>query len=124
MVQETYPGGSQSIQSRVYDRLERLTRLGRLELGNEHRDLHSVRYSDRSKGESVEIDEEGSQLDCLDMSLQRGLWRLEGLKDLRVLGVVGMATRIGPKEKQWIKENWPKIERLDLNGDDDVVYLK
>lgn len=79
---------------------------------------------DRSEEDSAEIIDEGCQFDCLDVSLQSGLWRLEELKQLRVLGVVRMATRIGPEEKRWMKENWPKIEHLDLNGLGDVVYMK
>lgn len=35
-----------------------------------------------------------------------------GLKELRVLGVVGMT------------KNWYKVERSDLNGDSDVVLSK
>ncbi|KAG0312061.1 hypothetical protein BGZ97_011466 [Linnemannia gamsii] len=126
VLEEVYHGQSQDIQSRVYDRLARLTRLENLELGNEDRDLKSeIFYDDYCEG-----DERFQQYECLSMTLESGLWRLEGLKDLRVLSVVRMEERIGDDEKQWMKQHWPKIERIcrtrsvSWRGDDGVVHMK
>lgn len=51
VVEETYPGQSRDIQSRVYGRLARLTRLERLELGHEDRNLTDAnrKYQDTSE---------------------------------------------------------------------------
>jgi hypothetical protein len=43
------------------------------------------------------------------MSLESGLEKLSGLKSLEELSVVGLATKIGDKEIQWMAENWPKL---------------
>ncbi|KAF9123570.1 hypothetical protein BG015_005290, partial [Linnemannia schmuckeri] len=124
VLKEFYLGQSQEIQGQVHDRLARLIRLERRELGNEDRMLGCETRDRWDSEEEVAFDDEDFQLDCLVMSLQSGLGKLKGLKELRVLGVVRMATRIGPEEQQWMKEKWPKIEHLNLGGDGDVVYLK
>ncbi|KAF9152105.1 hypothetical protein BG015_005764 [Linnemannia schmuckeri] len=128
VIQETYPGQSLDIQGRVYDRLARLTRLERLGLGNEDRDLNNdIRHNFPRQEEQEEIDElddDYQQYDCLGLSLQSGLWELKGLKELKVLSVARMTTRIGPEEKRWIRLNWLRIERLELGGHKDVEYLE
>ncbi|KAF9547308.1 hypothetical protein EC957_008657 [Mortierella hygrophila] len=85
---EDYVGQGQDIGRRVYERLARFTRLERLELGHEDRDVY---YAGRKiRG----LDDIGRQYTCLEMSLKSGLQMLEGLKQLRVLSVVRMATLI------------------------------
>ncbi|KAK3811088.1 MAG: hypothetical protein J3Q66DRAFT_390972 [Benniella sp.] len=88
VLEESYPGQGREIQSQVYGRLGRLTNLEALKLG----DL-------------VHIYEH----ECLEMSLESGLEKLSGLKSLKELNVVGLATKIGDKEIQWMTENWPKL---------------
>ncbi|KAK3811129.1 MAG: hypothetical protein J3Q66DRAFT_351100 [Benniella sp.] len=88
VIEETYPGQGRELQSRVYDRLARLTNLETLWLGDDHR---------------------GGGDQSLEMSLQSGLDKLSGLKNLKELNVHGMRTKIGAKEIPWIKVNWPKI---------------
>ncbi|KAG9068299.1 hypothetical protein KI688_010565 [Linnemannia hyalina] len=90
---EDYVGQGQDIGRRVYERLARFTRLERLELGHEDRDVY---YPSRKiRG----LDDIGHQYTCLEMSLKSGLRILEGLKQLRVLSVVRMATLIGVEER-------------------------
>lgn len=113
LLQEAHSGQSREILHRVYERLGRLTRLERLELGQEDR---SVFDEDRSYDDPAEVetlDDEGQQYDCLDMNIRSGLRMLKGLKQLRVLSVVRMATLIGVKEVQWMVKSWPKLKQLD-----------
>ncbi|KAF9294954.1 hypothetical protein BGZ88_003059 [Linnemannia elongata] len=115
---EAYPGQSLDLQGQVYERLARLKRLERLELGHEDRYLdHNVRYNWRKK-DRKDFDDMGYQCACLEMSLKSGLRRLEGLKGLRVLSVVRMATKIGVEEVQWMSQTWPKLTMIHgLNVD-------
>lgn len=113
VLQEIYPGQSQDIQGRVYERLARFTRMERLELGNEDRGVYSSYQSlERTFDRAEQAADGGHQYNCLDMSLQNGLWRLGGLKELQELGVKRMSTLIGPEEEQWMKEHWPKIKNI------------
>ncbi|KAF9146049.1 hypothetical protein BGX30_004742 [Mortierella sp. GBA39] len=61
-------------------------------LGHEDRDVYDA--SRKIGG----LDDIGRQYKCLEKSLKSGLQMLEGLKQLRVLSVVRMATSIGVKE--------------------------
>lgn len=47
------------------------------------------------------------------MSLKSGLQILEGLKELKVLSVVRMATTIGVEDVQWMVQSWLKLRRVD-----------
>lgn len=101
---EAYPGHSLDLQGRVYERLARLTRLERLELGHEDRCFSYNSGYYWSKEEEWGIGDMEYQCACLEMSLKSGLGRLERLKSLRVLSVVRMATKIGAEEVQWMKQ--------------------
>ncbi|KAK3811102.1 MAG: hypothetical protein J3Q66DRAFT_372787 [Benniella sp.] len=91
-VQERYLGEGRGIQSQVYERLARLTRLETLWLG-----------------ETLYQEE---QYDCLEMSLESGLHRLSGLKSLKELGVMSLVMKIGVKEVQWMADNWPQLRTI------------
>ncbi|KAK3811112.1 MAG: hypothetical protein J3Q66DRAFT_351063, partial [Benniella sp.] len=91
-VQESYPGEGREIQSQVYDRLARLTKLESLWLG--------------------ESFSSGSQFDSLELSLESGLHKLSGLKSLKELGVISLALKIGVEEVQWMAENWPELRTI------------
>jgi hypothetical protein len=52
------------------------------------------------------------QYSCLDMTLRSGLLLLEGWKDMRVLSVVRMDTRIGIEEVQWMQQTWVKLRAI------------
>lgn len=103
----TCRGEGQEIQNRVFSRIARLTNLETLRLGNT-----------RVFGFRPDIDE--FQDDCLDMSLESGLWMLEGLKSLKELDVTHMRTMIGVEEVQWMVEHWPKLSII--RGLADVIY--
>lgn len=119
VLQEVHSGQSQEILHRVYERLGRLTRLERLELGQEDRNTLDETRTFDDPAEVETLDDEDQQYDCLDMSIRSGLRMLEGLKQLRVLSVVRMATSIGVEEVQWMVQSWPKLKRLDgLNYDE------
>ncbi|KAF8986065.1 hypothetical protein BGZ46_009862 [Entomortierella lignicola] len=90
---EYYPGEGRDIQSRVYERLARFTRLEVLWLG----------FSPGSYFERL------VQYDCLDMSLESGLEKLAGLKELRELSISNMRTKLGLNEVKWMAENWPNL---------------
>jgi hypothetical protein len=89
---ENYPGEGRDMQTRVYDRLARLTHLEELCLGPEY--------------------EPWNQFECLEMSLESGLHKLAGLKRLKELKVLSIRTRIGVKEVQWMIEQWPELRGL------------
>ncbi|KAF9133524.1 hypothetical protein BGW39_009598 [Mortierella sp. 14UC] len=107
--QEAYPGQSQELQQRVYGRLGRLTRLEQLELGNEDRNFYDEHHDySASKTE----DDKDAQYTCLEMNLTSGLQMLGGLKNLGMLSVERMMTRIGINEVQWMKQAWPRLEAI------------
>ncbi|KAK3811132.1 MAG: hypothetical protein J3Q66DRAFT_351105 [Benniella sp.] len=88
VIEEVYPGEGREIQGQVYDRLARLTNLETLWLG----------------------DECGSAgVQSPEMSLESGLGKLSGLKQLKELNVAGFLSRIGVEEVQWMVENWPEL---------------
>ncbi|KAF8986079.1 hypothetical protein BGZ46_009876 [Entomortierella lignicola] len=97
-IEESYPGEGLDIQLRVYERLARFTRLEVLWLG------YCDRFSNRT-----EWDYDVDQLFCLEMSLESGLDKLAGLKELRNLSISNMNTKVGLKEIKWMAENWPKL---------------
>ncbi|KAG0373566.1 hypothetical protein BGX24_011536 [Mortierella sp. AD032] len=120
VLQEAYQGQSQDIQGRVYERLARLTRLQRLDLGYEDRTVSRFTYQKIAFGTRVSkhhSEDPLQQYNCLEMSLRSGLWRLDGLKEMRVLGVERMATMIGDEEELWMKEHWPKLESVTREFD-------
>ncbi|KAF8980849.1 hypothetical protein BGZ46_003628 [Entomortierella lignicola] len=100
-VEETHSGQSRDIQHRVYDRLARLTKLEKLWLGH----FASLYRSDAIKHDQSQM----YQVECLEMSLNSGLERLKGLKELEELSLAYMNTRIGMDEIRWMAENWPKL---------------
>ncbi|KAK3805829.1 MAG: hypothetical protein J3Q66DRAFT_422530 [Benniella sp.] len=104
VLEETYPGESWEIQHQVYERLARFVNLETLWLGsNSCYDENPYTYSKKVMNH---------QYECLEMSLESGLDRLEGLKRLQVLNISLMATRIGQKEAQWMAEQWPKLHEI------------
>ncbi|KAF9348170.1 hypothetical protein BGX34_002633, partial [Mortierella sp. NVP85] len=88
LVNEVYLGHGRVMQNRVYDRLARFTNLETLWLGG----------NDLSQA-----------CGCLEMSLESGLDRIAGLKELKELNVSCMRTRIGEEEVKWMVEQWPKL---------------
>ncbi|KAF9170747.1 hypothetical protein BGX20_008573 [Mortierella sp. AD010] len=108
VIEEKYPGQGRKIQSQVYERLARFTKLEKLWLGSEcYNHPGSESYHD-SNG----LEEE--QRDCLEMSLESGLHKLAGLKELRELSLSYMNVRVGLKEVQWMVEHWPKLRFIRL----------
>jgi len=91
-VQETNPGQAREIQGHLYDRLARLTHLETLWLAQENRVMDKP--------------------DCLEMSLESGLHKLAGLKELKELSIEHLKTRIGVQEVQWMVDQWPKLRTI------------
>ncbi|KAF8945538.1 hypothetical protein BGZ47_002483 [Haplosporangium gracile] len=54
----------------------------------------------------------GVQEDCLELSLDSGLSRMEDLKELRVLSVMRMKHKIRLDEVKWMVAHWPKLETI------------
>ncbi|KAK3811081.1 MAG: hypothetical protein J3Q66DRAFT_390966 [Benniella sp.] len=99
VVAEAYPGQGREIQSQVYDRLGRLTKLEMLQLGDQFHFGNIHQYG------------------CLEMSLESGLDKLSGLKSLKELNIEKMETKIGTQEAQWMVGNWPKLNTISgLDG--------
>ncbi|KAK3810857.1 MAG: hypothetical protein J3Q66DRAFT_372592 [Benniella sp.] len=85
------------IQNLVYDRLARLTGLETLRFG-------SMRY--------IFGENRMTYSQCLKISLESGLEKLAGLKELKELEVSDLRTRVGIKEVQWMVEHWPRLRVL------------
>lgn len=112
VLKETYPGQGQEYQRQVYRRLARLSRLERMELGYEDRDIQDE-YELPEAILDLEHWEDGHhQYNCLEMSLRSGLGLLEGLKELKALNVMRMATLMGREEVDWMMTNWPKLKQV------------
>ncbi|KAG0286141.1 hypothetical protein BGZ96_009744 [Linnemannia gamsii] len=112
VLQETYPGQGRELQAHVYERLSRFTRLKVLGLGHDDRDFGmECNFVETMSGEWV-LGDRDYQYDCLEMSLESGLQKLETLKDLKELDVFRMATCVGVEEVQWMTKAWPKLARL------------
>lgn len=92
VIPEAYPGHGRVIQGHVYDRLARLIKLETLWLEDKF----------RSSG----------RLDCPEMSLESGLYKLAGLKELKELRIWDIKARVGVPEVQWMVEQWPKLRVL------------
>ncbi|KAK3815422.1 MAG: hypothetical protein J3Q66DRAFT_402380 [Benniella sp.] len=103
-VNESYHGEGRKIQQQVYERLSRFVNLEILWLGS-----NSFYCQETFRGPKAVLDR---QYECLAMSLESGLDRLEGLKRLRVLNVSLMATKIGQKEAQWMAWQWPRLREV------------
>lgn len=114
-VKEEYPGQGREIQSKVYDRLARLTHLEILRLGR----------GPHSRFDSIYEDEDN--FTCLELSLESGLWKLEGLKMLTVLDISRLMTRIGRVDVQWMVEHWPRLRAiygLERANEDAIAWLR
>lgn len=72
VLQESYPGQGQEYQRRVYERLSRLTRLERLELGSEDWDFQGKYRLMDAESNVEEWDDVYHQYSCLEMSLRSG----------------------------------------------------
>jgi hypothetical protein len=100
------------IQHRVYQRLSTFVNLEVLWLG-------SNSYFEDPLVPVKKVPNQ--QYECLEMSLESGLDQLEGLRQLRVLNISLMATRIGQKEAQWMTEHWPRLHEIrGLENRDDA----
>ncbi|KAF9152102.1 hypothetical protein BG015_005761 [Linnemannia schmuckeri] len=118
VLQETHPGQGRELQAHVYERLSRFTRLEVLGLGHDDRDFgNEGNFVQIPTGEWVLKDQE-YQYECLEMSLDSGLQKLETLKDLEEVNVTRMATCIGVEEVKWMRRAWPRLKTLDGLNDE------
>ncbi|KAG0243217.1 hypothetical protein B0O80DRAFT_448479 [Mortierella sp. GBAus27b] len=106
---EAYPGQGREIQNLVYERLARLASLQILWLG------HCPEFIDDRPRYGHQV----LQHDCLEMSLESGLEKLAGLKEMRALSVARMERRNGYDDILWMAKNWPKL--LMIAGLDDRI---
>ncbi|KAF9586537.1 hypothetical protein BGW38_002778 [Lunasporangiospora selenospora] len=101
------------LQSIVYHQLGSLPKLQVLWLGHDKQDLDDEGnyHPTATEGQWRYIDPD-EQFECLEFSLKSGLGLLSGLKDLRVLNIDRLRTRIGLSEVQWMSDQWPKLETI------------
>ncbi|GJJ72958.1 hypothetical protein EMPS_05316 [Entomortierella parvispora] len=115
------------LQQIVYKQLGKLTRLKVLWLGHDKQDLDDEEnYFPLPDGRFQFIDPE-VQHACLEFSLRSGLGHLQGLKDLCVLNLDRMKTRVGLGEVQWMVAQWPKLEKiigLVIQGEPTPKYVQ
>ncbi|KAF9922043.1 hypothetical protein FBU30_007885 [Linnemannia zychae] len=89
---------SHAIQKKIYHQISQLTLLEELYLGY---------TSSRSLNGDLDYDVDKVQRNCLEMTLESGLYLLSGLKSMRVLSVAYMAHKIEAPELDWMQANWP-----------------
>ncbi|KAF9297978.1 hypothetical protein BGZ88_008444 [Linnemannia elongata] len=111
-LQETHPGQSQELQGRVYERFARFTHLEELKLGHDDRDCENEEnYVEDAYRDTVYNDVD-FQYECMDLTLKSGLGLLEGLKDMKTICFMRMATRVGREEIKWMVKSWPQLEYI------------
>ncbi|KAF9089046.1 hypothetical protein BGX29_012256, partial [Mortierella sp. GBA35] len=93
----------------IYTRLATLVNLQVLALGirTEHDRLFCKEEGDRKLYYDPLL-----RIDCLDLSLERGLDLLAGLKDMRTLSVYHLDHRIGVQELRWMERNWVNLRSV------------
>ncbi|KAF9549240.1 hypothetical protein EC957_004540 [Mortierella hygrophila] len=116
---------SHEIQREVYSQLGALSCLEELYLG--HRQHAMTKLAIRQELEGDDYDSEDSedsedeedtvgtsqfQMNCLEFSLESGLYLLAGLKELRILDVTFTCHRIGVPELEWMETNFPNLASL------------
>ncbi|KAG0266789.1 hypothetical protein BG011_000841 [Mortierella polycephala] len=101
------------LQRIVYGQLGRLTRLQKLWLGHDTQDLDDEENYHQTDvvGQWQFIDPD-EQFECVEFSLKSGLDLLRGLKELKVLNLDRLHTRIGLNEVQWMVKEWPKLKKV------------
>ncbi|KAG0341616.1 hypothetical protein BG000_008561 [Podila horticola] len=52
------------------------------------------------------------QDECLHLTLETGLDKMNGLKNLEELYIANMDHRVGMREVKWMVESWPKLSKL------------
>ncbi|KAG0237075.1 hypothetical protein BGW42_001968 [Actinomortierella wolfii] len=111
---EIYPGQSHELQEQVMTRLGRFHNLQHIQLGLEDltEDVRQ-RIKNSANHQGPLYDDPSYQYECLDMTLENGLGMLHQLRQLRHLNVGRMASRIGPKEVEWMIEHWPRLRVIE-----------
>lgn len=111
---------SRELQEKVCTRLGELTHLKELDLGyliDNSNDQTTTQYvGNYGQPARQRVGRNASNhepvQDTLELTLDSGLRRLAGLKNLEVFGFEGMDHGIGEAELRWMVENWPKIRVL------------
>ncbi|KAG0248140.1 hypothetical protein BG011_000444 [Mortierella polycephala] len=107
---------SRAIQREIYKQLGRLTKLRELGLGQPYEmDGQWSRMVEYENEEDYcdDIDTQlGRQYECLDFTLASGLDELKNLKQLKEVGLQGMAVGFfdGAAEQEWASKFWPNVD--------------
>ncbi|KAG0345076.1 hypothetical protein BG004_003974 [Podila humilis] len=98
----------------VYDCLSQLSKLKVLDLGYENRNPWTYKSGETYEVDGVEYLEytEEPVFDTLELSLDSGLDRLAGLKNLETFGFECINHRVGEAELEWMAKQWPKLRTL------------
>lgn len=122
VLQETHPGQGRELQAHVYERLSSFTKLKVLGLGHDDRDFgNEGNFVEGPSGDWI-LGDTAYQYECLELSLDSGLRRLETLKDLEEVNVFRMATCVGVQEVKWMTKAWPRlvsVEGLNVEGNEE-----
>ncbi|KAF9903708.1 hypothetical protein EC991_003435 [Linnemannia zychae] len=94
---------SHALQHKIYKQIGQLTLLEELSLGFAR---------SRTLNEDAGYETDKVQRNCLEMTLESGLYLLGGLKSLRALEVVNMAHRIEAPELDWMQSSWPEFHSI------------
>ncbi|KAF8928673.1 hypothetical protein BGZ47_001483 [Haplosporangium gracile] len=118
---------SREHQQAILGRIGQWTSLKTLCFGYEYRNcrldqLDEPPYYTVDGVEYLQYD--GPISNTLELSLESGLERLAGLKDLEVFDFEGLDHRIGKAELDWMAVNWPKLKIIHGLHVDTMPYVE
>ncbi|KAG0378608.1 hypothetical protein BGX24_003325 [Mortierella sp. AD032] len=114
-------------QQAILGRIGQWTSLKTLCFGHEHRNyrLHQLDEPPYYTVDGVKyLQYDGPIPNTLELSLESGLERLAGLKDLEIFGFEGLDHRIGKAELDWMAVNWPKLKIMRGLHVDTMPYVE
>ncbi|KAG0197760.1 hypothetical protein BGX28_008722 [Mortierella sp. GBA30] len=118
---------SREHQQAILGRIGQWTALKTLCFGHEYRNYRLCQL-DEPPYYTVDgvkyLQYDGPIPNTLELSLESGLERLAGLKDLEVFGFEGLDHRIGKAELDWMAVNWPKLKIMRGLHVDTMTYVE
>ncbi|KAF9137409.1 hypothetical protein BG015_002732 [Linnemannia schmuckeri] len=114
-------------QQAILGRIGQWTSLKTLCFGHEYRNyrLHQLDEPPYYTVDEIKyLQYDGPIPNTLELSLESGLGRLAGLKDLEVFGFEGLDHRIGKAELNWMAVNWPKLKIMRGLHVDTMTYVE
>ncbi|KAF9399252.1 hypothetical protein BGZ94_005764, partial [Podila epigama] len=113
---------SRTLQKKLCAQLGTLTRLKTLTLGTDFGEFHWADDREEGYSNTMGLNCNGYQYECLELTLESGLDSMAGLVRLEKLDLTRMSHRIGVPELEWMKTHWPTLETIvDLHRPGDPL---